>query len=108
MCPMLDAMGLQPFLLRGGTHKSFEIAARMQSLAAPVGGRKQRCDDLVPLGRASLVIVVVQRMRHNLGAEVGAVSRELRIRQGLRSAYEFAMHAAALAAFPRAVLNCLD
>ncbi len=62
MCPVLDAMGLQPFPLGGGAHESFEIAARVQSLAAPVGRGKQRGDDLVPLRRSRPVVIVVHRM----------------------------------------------
>src|SRR4029079_687823 len=76
MCPVLNSMGLQPFLPGGGAHVSFEIATRVQSLAAPIGSGKQRRDDLVPLCRSRPMIVVVHRMRRDLGAEVGAVSRE--------------------------------
>src|SRR5579864_2819018 len=36
--PMLETMCLQPLFLRGGAHESFEIAAGMQPLAAPIGG----------------------------------------------------------------------
>src|SRR4029079_12008941 len=108
MCPVLDAMGLQPFLLRSGTHKSFEIASWMQYLAAPVGGREQRRYDLVPLRRARLVIVVVHRMRCDLGTKIGAVSRKFRFRQSLRTAHQLAVRAAALSPFAGAVLNRLD
>jgi hypothetical protein len=38
MRPVLDAVALEPFLLRRGAHEAFEVAARMQALAAPVGG----------------------------------------------------------------------
>src|SRR5688572_2044607 len=37
MRPVLDAVRFQPFIFRGGTHKTLEVAARMQTLAAPVG-----------------------------------------------------------------------
>ena len=87
--------------------KPFEIAARMQALSAPVRGREQRRRDLVPLRRARLVIVVVERMRADLRAEVAAVLRELLLAQRLRPAHQFAVHAAALAALARAVLHGL-
>ena len=32
MRPVLDAVHLEPFLLRRGAHEAFEIAARMQAL----------------------------------------------------------------------------
>src|SRR5437763_2790656 len=38
MRPVLDAVALEPFLLRRGAHEAFEVAARMQALPAPVGG----------------------------------------------------------------------
>src|SRR5215472_3929654 len=42
MRPMLDAVRFQPFLLGGSTHEAFEIAARVQALAAPIGCRQER------------------------------------------------------------------
>ncbi len=39
MGPVLDAVHLEPFVLRGRAHEAFEIAARMQWLAAPIGRR---------------------------------------------------------------------
>ncbi len=62
MRPVLDAVRLQPFLLGRGAHEAFEIAARMQALAAPIGGGEQRRRHLVPDRRAVAVIFVVQRM----------------------------------------------
>jgi hypothetical protein len=41
MGPVLDAVHLEPFVLGGRAHEAFEIAARMQWLAAPIGRRKQ-------------------------------------------------------------------
>src|SRR5258708_37787092 len=41
MRPMLDAMHFEPFLLRGGADKAFEIAARMQRLPRPIGRRPE-------------------------------------------------------------------
>src|SRR2546423_13396589 len=101
MRPVLDAVRLEPFVLRGGTREAFEIAARMQPLSAPIRGREQRSGDLVPLRRARLVIIVIKQMRADLGTEVAAVPRKLFVAQSLRPAHQFAVHAAALAAFAR-------
>src|SRR5262245_63260037 len=80
----------------------------MQTLAAPIGGREQRRDHLVPYRRACLVILIVQRMRHEFGAEIRTVPSEFFFRQGFRPAHEFAVNTAALAALAGAVLNGLD
>src|ERR1043165_7141035 len=98
MRPVLDAMRFEPFVFRRSTRETFEIAARMQALSAPVRGREQRRRDLVPLRRARLVIVIVERMAADLAAEVAAVLRKLLLAQGLRAADELAVHARALAA----------
>ena len=79
--PVLDPVRLQPLLLGGGAHEALEVAARMQALAAPVGGREQGHLDLGPVGRALLVVLVVEGMLADLGAEVAAVAGELRVRQ---------------------------
>src|SRR3974390_3779121 len=39
MRPVLDAMHLEPFLLGRRAHETLEITARVQALAAPIGGR---------------------------------------------------------------------
>ena len=39
MRPVIQAVDLKPFLLRGGTEKTLIVAARMQTLPAPVGRR---------------------------------------------------------------------
>src|SRR4029077_8897232 len=93
---------------RGGARKSFEIAARMQALAAPVRRREQWHRDLVPLRRARLVIVIVERMRADVGAEVAAVLGQLLVAQRFWPADEFPVHARTFAALARAVLHGLD
>src|SRR4029453_4115312 len=103
--PVLDPVRLQPLLLGRGPHKALEVAAWMQTLAAPIGGREQRRDDLVPLGRARLVILVVQRMRYDFGAKIGTVLGELFVRQCLGPADQLAVNAAALAPFAGPVLH---
>src|ERR1700693_1373183 len=83
MRPMLDAVRLQPFVFGGGAHEALEIAARVQTLAAPIGGREQRDGDVLPHRRARLVIFVIERMRADLVAEIAAVPGELVVRQRL-------------------------
>ena len=88
--------------------KPFEIAARMQRLAAPIRRRQKRHLDLRPHRRARAVIGVVERMGDDVAAEVAAVFCQLRLRQRVRPAHQFAVHAAPLAAFAGAVLHGLD
>src|SRR6266542_1944194 len=92
MRPMLDAVRLQPFLYRLRPRAAFEIAARVQALAAPVGGREQRHVDVLPYRRARLVVFVIERMRADLLAEIAAVFCKLVVRQRFRSAYQPAVH----------------
>ena len=47
------AVHLQPFLPRAGAQPAFEIAARVQAHAAPVGGRQQRRLDLLERRRCA-------------------------------------------------------
>src|SRR5258708_12273218 len=61
--PVLDAMCLQPFVLGGGSPKALEISARVQALAAPIGGGEQWRGDLAPFRRARLVLLLSPRMR---------------------------------------------
>ena len=108
MGPMLDAVDFEPFLLRSRAHKTFEIAARVQRLAAPIGGRQKRHFHLRPDRRAGAVIIVIERMGDNVAAEIAAVFRQLLVRQEFRPADQFAVHAASLAALAGAVLHGLD
>src|SRR5437879_12567424 len=107
MRPVLDAVCLEPLVLRGGAHKALEIATRMQALSAPVRRREQRHGDLVPLRRARSVIVVVDRMRANVGAEIAAVAGELFVAERLRPAHHLAMHPRTLTAFAPSLLHRL-
>src|SRR5262252_3924551 len=107
MGPVLDAVRLEPLLLRGGADEPLEIAARVQPLAAPVRGREQWYGHPRPHRRARLVVRVIEWMIADLVAEIGAVGGEPFLRQGLRPAYQLAMHAASLAALARPVLHGL-
>src|SRR5207248_3789351 len=46
MRPVLEAVHLEPLLLRCRAHEALEVAARVQTLAAPVGGGEERHLDL--------------------------------------------------------------
>ena len=107
--PMLDAVRFEPFLFGRGADKTFEIAARMQPLPAPIGGGQKRHFDPRPNRRARLLIGVIERMSKNLAAEIASgFWRQLLRRQHFRSADQFAVHTAAFAALARAVLHGLD
>ncbi len=108
MGPVLDAVHLEPFLLRRRLHEALEVAARMERLAAPIGGRQQRHLDLRPHRRAGAVIVVIERMGEDRAAEIGAVRGEFLLAERLRPAHELAVDRRAAAAFAGAVLHGLD
>src|ERR1700704_2229207 len=57
----------------------------MQPLAAPVRRRQDRHVDRGEVGGADAVVVVDQAAREGFACDVGAVFRELRLRQGLRT-----------------------
>src|SRR5262245_32888642 len=108
MSPVLAAVDFEPFLPRCGLNKAFEIPARMKTLAAPIGGGKQRRCDLVPHRRARAMISVVEGMGENVATEIGAVAGELILAERLRPTYKLSVHGRAPAAFSRAVLHGLD
>src|SRR6266849_7926877 len=108
MRPVLAAMDFEPFLPRCGLHEAFEIPARMKTLAAPIGGGKQRRRDLVPHRRASAMISVGERMGEKTVTEISAVASERALAERLRSAYELSVHGRTLAALAGAVLHSLD
>ena len=88
MRPVFDSVRLEPLVLRGGAREAFEIAARMQALSAPVRRREQRHGDLVPLRRSRLVIIIVERMCTNVGAEIAAVLGKLFFAERFRPAHQ--------------------
>jgi hypothetical protein len=93
MRPVLDAVHFEPLVLDGRPHEAFEIAARMQGLAAPVGGREQRRLDLRPDRRARPVVIVVEWMGADVVAEGAAIPGELGLGQGFGPADELTMDA---------------
>src|SRR5258706_13668013 len=101
--PVLDAMRLEPFVFRRGADEAFEVAARVQPLPAPVGGGEEWHGDLVPLGRARLVVIVIQWVREDLVAEVAAVLLQLAVGERFVAADQLAGGAAARAALAQAV-----
>ena len=106
--PVLDAVNLQPFPLRGGAHETFDIAAQMQPLPAPVARGQHGHRDPVPHRRAVPVIVVVERVSEDIAAQIAPVFRQLIVRQGLIPAYRPAGDPAHRALFAAAVLHRLD
>src|SRR5437773_8377445 len=94
MGPMLEAVRLQPFVLRRSAHKALEIAAWVQALPAPICGGQKRHGDLVPSHRSRAVVVIVERMRADLVAKIATVAVELTIRKRLVAAHELARDAA--------------
>ena len=72
------AMHFQPFLLGAGAQIAFEIAARMQSHAAPIAGREQRRLDLRKIGGARGVIIVDKLAALGFAGRVGAASWRVR------------------------------
>ena len=107
MGPVLEAMRLEPLVLRGGAHEALEIPTRVQALPTPVRRGKKRHRDLVPERRALAVIVVVERVSTNLLSEIAAIRVELAIGKHLVSAYRLARHPAFRAALAEAVLHGL-
>src|SRR5258707_15770150 len=70
MRPVLDAVRLEPLLLGRRAHEAFEVAARMQALPAPVRRREEWNRYAVPFGGASPAILIVERVREDLVAEL--------------------------------------
>ena len=85
MRPVFQAVSFEPSVFRGGAHKAFEIAARMQPLPAPIRRRQERHFHFVPLRRTRLVIVVIQRMGKDRVSELGAIGGQLRRREKVSS-----------------------
>src|SRR5271156_5545148 len=108
MRPMLEPVAFEPLLFRGRPDKPLEIAARMQSLPAPVRRRQKRHRDLAPVGRARSVIIIVKGMGENLITEARPVTCELFVGQGLVATDQLAAHRAARPSFAETKLNGLD
>src|SRR5258708_36457175 len=105
--PVLDAVRLEPLLLGRRAHEAFEVAARMQALPAPVRRREEWNRYAVPSGGASPVILIIERVRKDLVAELAAVFLQLAVRQRLVAAHQGAGDAAARSARAEAVLHRL-
>src|SRR5258706_7654033 len=108
MSPVLDPMHFEPLLRGCRSHEALEIATGMQSLAAPIRRGKQRHGHLGPIGRAALAVVVVERVREEIGAEIAPVGGQLYLRERLRPTHEITGSAAAGPALSKPVLHRLD
>ncbi len=109
MRPVLDAVAFEPFLLGRRAHEALEIAARMQALAAPVGGREQRHLDLRPVRHARLPIFVgIELAGETVLVEVPPVGAELFLGELDRARHPVAVHAALEAARAAPVLERVD
>ena len=108
MRPVLQPVAFKPLLCGSGSDKTFEIAARVQALPAPIGRRQKRHRDFAPVRRTRLMVIVVQRMSDNLVAEACAVTRERCVGQGLVAAHQRAGNDAARSSLPQTVLHGLD
>ena len=96
------------FCLDAARTKPSKLPRGMQPLPAPIGGRQERHFHLRPYRRSGVMIIVVERMRRDVGAEIAAVLGELFVGENVRPADQLAMHAASLAALAGAVLHGLD
>src|SRR5438105_6504954 len=106
MGPVLEAVHLEPLLARAGAQEALEVAARMQPLAAPVGGGEERRLDLREVGQARApVLVARERVPQAILVEVAAQGAELLLGQGLGPGDLVAGRAAAIAAGAHAVLH---
>src|SRR2546425_12029240 len=85
----------------------FPYTTLFRSLPAPVGGRQERHLDPVPHRRARLVIGVVERVRQDLVAELGAALVELPVRERVAAAYPEVVEAASRAPRPGSGLDRL-
>src|SRR5438132_1133505 len=100
-------MDLQPFLLRRGPRKTLKVAARVQSLPAPVRRREQRHGHLRKIWAALGIIRSPELAREERLPHVLAVLFELLGRKRLGAADKLARDSAFRAALPLAVLHRL-
>src|ERR1039457_5554839 len=77
----------------------------MQTLAAPIGGRKKGYNNAFEFSRARTVVGVVEGMGERAGDDVVAVTGELIVRQSFGAGDEFACHLAARPALASSMLH---
>src|SRR3954462_3335993 len=105
--PVRPAVDFQPLVVGGGAHETFEVAARVQALAAPIGGREERYLHLREIGGALDVVVVDPLAREERLPHAPAVSRQLFLAQRLGPANQLAGVRVLLATLADAVLHGL-
>src|SRR5437899_10176541 len=92
--PVRASVHFQPLLPGRCTRETLEVAARVQSLPAPVRGREQRNHDFGEIGGALAIVGTVEGPREQLLPHVFTVLLELPGRERLRAAYGVACDAA--------------
>src|ERR1043166_8710627 len=105
--PMRAAVRLEPLVARGGAHEALEVAARVQPLPAPVGGREERRLHLRPVGRARAAVLIVERMLDKVGLLVDAVRAQLFVGDPVVAAHRLAGRGALRTALAEPVLHAL-
>jgi hypothetical protein len=105
---MRVAVDLEPFLLGARAQEAFEIAARVQSHAAPVCRRQKRGFNLFKCGSARRVVIVQQAPPSRFARNIGAVFREFVSTERRRSGHQLAGDRALCAARADAVLHACD
>src|SRR2546422_3755000 len=102
--PVRAAVHSQPLLPRRCTRKALEVAARVQSLPAPVRGREQRDHDFGEISGALAIVGTTEGPREQLLPHVFAILLELLGRKRLWAANGIAGHAVLRAALALPVL----
>src|SRR3984957_10729827 len=83
---VFQPVDFEPLVLARRTHKSLEIAARVQPLPAPIRRGEKRHLDLRPVGHSGLPeIIGVQLVRQTVFVKIPAIAAEFLFRERLRA-----------------------
>src|SRR5690349_15962418 len=103
--PVRTAVYLEPFQSRSSTHEAFEVAARVQSLSAPVRCREERHFHFGEIRCALTVVVVDERARQTVAPHVRAIALQRFVGKRFVTAHELAGDAASGSALAAAMLD---